>query len=124
MFFTKNKFNVNRKKQLNHTMENSLFAKQELIKFGFSENDFYLAEEHHTEIGFLIGEPMLKTEDDFCKSALNMYKEKIYVEEQDSLLDKNNIKVSKSKYPCKICGLEMKPLYDKMACFNCMTHTS
>lgn len=106
-----------------HTLENCLFAQQELIKLGLSEIDFYLADENHTEIGFLIGEPMLKTDDDFCKSALDMYKEKMFVEETENLLVKKLFKQNKVKNPCKSCGFEMKPLYDKMACFNCMTHT-
>lgn len=45
-----------------HTLDNCLFAKQELIKQGFTEEDFYSADEDYLEIGYLIGEPMLKRE--------------------------------------------------------------
>ena len=69
--------------RFSHTLENCLFAKNELIKDGFSEEDFYSADEDYQEIGFLIGEPMLKTNDDFCKSALQLYKEKCLTEEED-----------------------------------------
>ena len=56
--------------RFSHTLENCLFAKQELMKQGFKEDDFYLADEYYLEIGYLVGEPMMKTNDDFCKSAL------------------------------------------------------
>lgn len=67
-----------------HTLENCLFAKQELMKQGFKEDDFYLADEDYLEIGYLVGEPMIKTEDDFCKSALELYKDSQWSEEDDN----------------------------------------
>lgn len=66
-----------------HTLENCLFAKQELMKQGFKEGDFYLADEDYLEIGYLVGEPMMKTNDDFCKSALELYKDSQWSEEDD-----------------------------------------
>lgn len=66
-----------------HTLENCLNAKKELMKLGWQESDFYLADEDYLEIGYLVGEPMLKTNDDFCKSALELYKERQWSEEDD-----------------------------------------
>ena len=70
--------------RFSHTLENCLFAKQELMKEGFSENDFYLADEDYEEIGYLIGEPMLRTNDDYCKSALELFKESQLTDEDDN----------------------------------------
>lgn len=70
--------------RFSHTLENCLFAKQELMKQGFKEDDFYLADEDYLEIGYLLNEPMLKTNDDFCKSALELYKESQLSEEDDN----------------------------------------
>lgn len=67
-----------------HTLENCLFAKEELIKQGFKEDDFFTADEDYLEIDYLIGEPMLKTNDDFCKSALELYKESQWSDEDDN----------------------------------------
>ncbi len=69
--------------RFSHTLENCLLAKQELIKDGFSEDDFYLADYEFTEIGYLIGEPMMDIDDDTCKSALELYKEKCLLEDLD-----------------------------------------
>lgn len=74
--------------RFSHTLENCLFAKQELIKQGFKEDDFYLADEDYLEIDYLLNEPMLKTNDDFCKSALELYKESQWSDEDDdNMLD-------------------------------------
>lgn len=74
--------------RFSHTLENCLFAKQELMKQGFKEGDFYLADEDYLEIGYLVGEPMMKTNDDFCKSALELYKDSQWSEEDDdNMLD-------------------------------------
>lgn len=69
--------------RFSHTVENGLFAKDELIKYGFSDEDFYLADFEFTEIGYLIGEPMIDINDDTCKSALELYKEKCISEDLD-----------------------------------------
>jgi len=69
--------------RFSHTLENCLFAKEELIKQGFKEDDFYLADEDYLEIDYLLNEPMLKTNDDFCKSALELYKESQWSDEDD-----------------------------------------
>lgn len=69
--------------RFSHTLENCLFAKNELLKDGFLENDFYLAGDDYLEIGFLPGEPMMKTNNDFCKSALELYKDKSFSEEEN-----------------------------------------
>jgi len=69
--------------RFSHTLENCLLAQQELINDGFSEDDFYLADFEFTEIGYLIGEPMMDVDDDTCKSALELYKEKCFSEYQD-----------------------------------------
>jgi hypothetical protein len=70
--------------RFSHTLENCLFAKQELMKQGFKEDNFYLADEDYLEIGYLVGEPMIKTNDDFCKSALELYKDSQWSEEDDN----------------------------------------
>lgn len=70
--------------RFSHTIENCIFAKQELMKKGFKEGDFYFADEDYKDIGYLVGEPMLKTNDDFCKSALELYKESQWSEEDDN----------------------------------------
>jgi hypothetical protein len=69
--------------RFSHTLENCLFAKQELMKQGFKEDDFYLADKDYLEIDYLIGEPMLKTTDDFCKSAHELWKESQWTDEHD-----------------------------------------
>jgi hypothetical protein len=66
-----------------HTLENCLFAKQELMKEGFLEEDFYYANEDDLEVGLLLGEPIKKTNDDDCLTALEMYKNKCHSEEVD-----------------------------------------
>lgn len=76
-----NKESVNNR--FSHTLENCLFAKKELMKEGFKEDDFYFADEDYKDIGYLVGEPMLRTNDDFCKSALDLYKESQLTEEDD-----------------------------------------
>lgn len=74
--------------RFSHTLESCLFAKQELMKQGFKEGDFYLAYEDYLEIGYLVGEPMMKTNDDFSKSALELYKDSQWSEEDDdNMLD-------------------------------------
>jgi hypothetical protein len=66
-----------------HTIENCFLAKSKLIEKGFTEEDFYIADEDYTEVGYLVGEPMLITNDDFCKSALELYKESLCSQEDD-----------------------------------------
>ena len=73
--------------RFSHTLENCLFAKQELMKQGFNEDDFYLADEDYLEIDYLVGEPMLKTTDDFCKSAHELWKESQWTDDDDNMLD-------------------------------------
>ena len=73
-------------KYFSHTLENCLNAKKELVKLGLKEDDFYLADEEYLEIGYLLGEPMIKTNDDFCKSALELYKERQWTDEDDDNL--------------------------------------
>lgn len=71
-----------------HTLDNCFFAKQELIKQGFTEGDFFLADEDYLEIGYLLGEPMLNTNDDFSKSALELWKEsELSQQDDDSYFD-------------------------------------
>ena len=69
-----------------HTLENCLFAKQELIKDGFSEDDFYYADIDDVEVGLILGEPILKSNDD-CITALELYKQKCFSEDEDEMYD-------------------------------------
>lgn len=69
--------------RFSHTIENCLFAKQELLKDGFSEDDFYYADSDDVEVGLLIGEPIMKSNDDDCVTALELYKQKCFSEEED-----------------------------------------
>lgn len=65
-----------------HTLENCLYAKEELLKDGFPEERFFYATNDEVEIGYLLGEPLLSF-DDFIKSALELYKEKCFSEDED-----------------------------------------
>lgn len=58
-----------------YTIENCLFAKKELLKDGFSEDDFYLHDVAYSD-RYLDGEPMINCKDDDCISALELYKQK------------------------------------------------
>lgn len=68
--------------RFSHTLENCLFAKQELLKDGFLEDDFYLHDASYSDT-YLDNEPMMVTNDDFSKSALDLYKDKCFSEEED-----------------------------------------
>jgi hypothetical protein len=68
--------------RFSHTLENCLFAKQELLKDGFSEDDFYLHDASYSD-SYLDNEPMMKCDDDDCVSALELYKQKCFSEEED-----------------------------------------
>ena len=68
--------------RFSHTLENCLLAKQELIKDGFSEDDFYLHDASYSD-SYLDNEPMMKCDDDDCISALELYKQKCFSEEED-----------------------------------------
>lgn len=65
-----------------HTLENCLFAKQELLKDGFSEDDFYLHDASYSD-SYLDNEPMIKCNDDDCVSALELYKQKCFSEDEE-----------------------------------------
>lgn len=69
--------------RFSHTLENCLFAKQELMKDGFTEDNFYYANIDDVEVGLLIGEPIMKSNDDDCVTALELYKQKCFSEEVD-----------------------------------------
>lgn len=70
-----------------YTLEEALKAKEELIKLGITEKDFYPADEVDTECGFLLGEPLL-CDDDFSVSAYQLYKDKLFWEEhEDDYID-------------------------------------
>ena len=70
-----------------YTLEDALKAKEELIKLGMPENDFYFADEIDTECGFLLGEPLL-ADDDFAVSAYRMYTDKLFWDEhEDNYID-------------------------------------
>lgn len=76
------------KDRYSHTLDNCFFAKQELIKKGFTEGDFFLADEDYLDIGYLLGEPMLNSNDDFFKSALQLWKElELSQQDDDSFFD-------------------------------------
>lgn len=66
---------------MEHTLENTLKAKKFLIEEGFSENDFYTATEDYVEAGYLLGEPLIKNNDDFITSAFELWKDKTFWEE-------------------------------------------
>lgn len=68
--------------RFSHTLENCLFAKQELLKDGFSEDDFYLHDASYSD-SYLDNEPMMKCDDDYCVSALELYKQKCFSEDED-----------------------------------------
>ena len=68
--------------RFSHTLENCLFAKQELLKDGFSEDDFYLHDASYSD-SYLDNEPMMKCDDDDCVSALELYKQKCFSEDED-----------------------------------------
>jgi len=68
--------------RFSHTLENCLFAKNELLKDGFSEDDFYLHDASYSD-SYLDNEPMMKCDDDDCVSALELYKQKYFSEDED-----------------------------------------
>lgn len=68
--------------RFSHTLENCLFAKIELLKDGFTEDDFYLHDASFSD-SYLDNEPMMKCDDDDCISALELYKQKCFSEEED-----------------------------------------
>lgn len=67
---------------MKYTLEEAFKAKEELIKLGMPEEDFFLADEIDEECGFLLGEPLL-CHDDFNVSAYNLYKDKLFYEEHE-----------------------------------------
>lgn len=68
--------------RFSHTLENCLFAKQELMKQGLKEDDFYYHDSAWSDT-YLHNEPMLVTNDDDSISALESYKQKCFLEEHD-----------------------------------------
>jgi hypothetical protein len=72
-----------------HTLQNCNNAKAQLIEMGYNDpEDFYEAGEDYIEIGFLVGEPMLITNDDDCYSALDAFKDILLGEENaDNMVD-------------------------------------
>jgi hypothetical protein len=63
---------------LEHTLENCHKAKKLLIETGsFSENDFENATQCDVELGYIIGEPLLFSDDDLT-SALKLWNEKVF----------------------------------------------
>lgn len=73
---------------LEHTLENCHKAKKLLIETGsFSENDFENATQCDVELGYIIGEPLLFSNDDFT-SALKLWNEKVFWDtHEDSYVD-------------------------------------
>jgi hypothetical protein len=74
--------NKQKPNRFSHTLENCLFAKQELIKEGLKDDDFYLHDASWSDT-YLDKEPMIKTNNDDCVSALELYKQKYFSEEHD-----------------------------------------
>lgn len=76
---------TNNSKNFAHTLENCIDAKTQLIGMGLNDpEDFYEADEDYIEIGYLLGEPMLKTNDDDTFSALEAFKATQWSEEDDN----------------------------------------
>ena len=69
-------------KDLSYTLENCIKAKDQLIKDGMKESDFYLHDSAYSD-HYLHNEPMVKCKDDECISALELYKQKYLSEEDD-----------------------------------------
>lgn len=68
--------------RFSHTLENCLFAKQELMKKGWKEDDFYLHNASYSD-SYLDNEQMLVTNDDYSVSALELYTQRFFSEEHD-----------------------------------------
>ncbi len=63
---------------LEHTLENCHKAKKLLIETGsFFENNFQEATKMYVELGYILGEPLLFSDDD-CTSALKLWNEKVF----------------------------------------------
>jgi hypothetical protein len=63
---------------LEHTLENCHKAKKLLIETGsFSQNDFKNATQCDVELGYIVGEPLLFSDDNFT-SALKLWNEKVF----------------------------------------------
>ena len=69
--------------KLDHTIENCFKAKRLLIENTcLVESDFIYADNWDTELGYIEGEPLLISEDD-CKSALDMWNDKLFWDEHE-----------------------------------------
>lgn len=70
--------------EIPYTIEDCLLAKQELIRLGLKkEEDFYLHEACYSD-GYLEKEPMIKSKDDDCVSALSLYNQFLWSEDDDN----------------------------------------
>lgn len=80
---------------MEYTLENTLKAKKSLIETGFKDSDFYPADDMDVECGRILGEPIIKNNDD-GKSAFELWSEKLFWDEnEDDYVDymlKNCIK--------------------------------
>ena len=66
-----------------YTIEDCLFAKQELINMALNkEHDFYLHDASYSE-NYLHNEPMVNCNDDNCISALELYNHKCCSQQDD-----------------------------------------
>lgn len=65
-----------------YTIKEALKAKEELIKLGMPEEDFFYADAIDEECGFLLGEPLLSN-DDFAVSAYQLYLDKLFYEKHE-----------------------------------------
>lgn len=67
---------------MEYTLENCFLAKRMLIIDGFSEDSFSYADDYDTELGYILGEPLLTNEDD-CISAFNLWQQVINWSQED-----------------------------------------
>jgi len=74
---------------MEHTIENCLEAKKKLIELGYyTENDFVEADSMDVEVGYILSEPLLKTNDDSMKSAFEFYSDVLFwAENEDDYID-------------------------------------
>ena len=58
---------------MEYNLENAIKAKNCLIEKGFNESDFYEAQGVDIEVGYILNEPMIITNNEDMKSAFELF---------------------------------------------------
>lgn len=63
---------------MKYSIQEAFEAKEHLMKLGFSEDQFKIADSYWEEVGFMVGEPILFGTDSDPISAHKMYQDFLY----------------------------------------------